>query len=657
MRRLNLKLFSVLSVSSLFLLFSSFLSFSEVLAATSAPSGGYWYRGNTHTHSVDYDKATIAGWYKNAGYDFLVMSDHETDVDAQNYCPSNLTTASFLMVCGVELSWGNHVTAFGINQFLTSATRVLQNNVTATINSGGIPILNHPMDSDGGQVSASTFLGINGLNHLEIANGQRPEQTVGAETLWDQILSATNGRLAYGVGSDDNHYTFSQAFKGWIVVKSPTLSKSDLLNNVRNGNFYASTGIVLNDYVVNLGAKTITIDSQNGNTITFIGNNGTVLKTVSGTTATYQVTGSEKYVRAKITNSAGKMAWTQPIYVTSFNGNYPTPTPSVKPTSTSSSSPTPSTVPTATPTTLPNVGGSTLHFTANENGDYAATAALGFNVHDTGMSASTINSLPAGSMAMVWVGIGASNCSASLSSTFTSFVTTNKNNSRIYGYYLTDEPLDSSCVAAVTAYTKYIHDNAPGQKSFILLTDWPGTYAAYRPAITGVDLYGLDPYPVKNGTYDTNLIAKEVNAAVSAGIPISIIVPVFQTFGGAGWDSPTSAQLTSMLDKWKVLTPNPPLDYAYSWGIQSGYLTEALINRADWRTIIAAHNAEQQTYNIADIAPDSGPDGYVNYLDYNKLIAVFGQSGISGWIKSDIIRDGKVNVFDFNKLISNFGQN
>ncbi len=638
----------LLSLVTFNLLF--FLSTNNIIAAVAAPSGGYWYRGNTHLHTLDSSvsnlpsRLEIANWYKNAGYDFLSISDHEDAVDQTNYCPDNLTTSTFLLLCGVELSWGNHVTAFGINKFVSSATRLLQNNVNATINAAGIPFLNHPMDSDGTQVSSQTFLGISGLNHLEISNGQRPEQTAGSERLWDDILSANNSRLVFGVGADDNHFTFSQAAKSWIVVKAPALTKLDILNSVRNGNFYASTGIVLDDYVVNLSAKTITISSQNGNTITFIGNNGVVLKTVSGATGTYNVVGTEKYVRAKITNSSGKMAWTQPIYVTSFSGGVNT-TPSPSPVATI--------VPTATPSSL----NTTLHYTSNENGDYAATSTLGFNIHDTGMNASVINSLPVGSKAMIWVGIGSSNCSPTLSSAFTTFVSNNKNNTKVYGYYLTDEPLDSTCVAAVTAYTKYIHDNAPGQKSFILLTDWPGTYAAYRPSITGVDLIGLDPYPVKNGGYDTNLISKEFNAAIAAGIPASSIVPVFQTFGGAGWDSPTVTQLASMLDQWKSLIPNPQLDYAYSWGIQSGYLTEALVNRADWRSIVAIHNNTQTSINVADIAPDSGPDGYVNLLDYNKIVESFGLSGSVGWIRSDIIKDGKINIFDFNKLISNYGQN
>ena len=52
-----------------------------------------------------------------------------------------------------------------------------------------------------------------------------------------------------------------------------------------------------------------------GYRITFIGKGGTVLQEVEGTDATYTVKGSEGYVRAKVTQSDGKAAWTQPVMV------------------------------------------------------------------------------------------------------------------------------------------------------------------------------------------------------------------------------------------------------------------------------------------------------------------------------------------------------
>jgi len=39
------------------------------------------------------------------------------------------------------------------------------------------------------------------------------------------------------------------------------------------------------------------------------------LAAVAGLTATYRFTGSERYIRAVVTDSNGKKAWTQPVFL------------------------------------------------------------------------------------------------------------------------------------------------------------------------------------------------------------------------------------------------------------------------------------------------------------------------------------------------------
>ena len=49
-------------------------------AAGDAPTEWQWFKGNTHTHTLwsDGDAApeVAAAWYRDHGYDFLVLSDH-----------------------------------------------------------------------------------------------------------------------------------------------------------------------------------------------------------------------------------------------------------------------------------------------------------------------------------------------------------------------------------------------------------------------------------------------------------------------------------------------------------------------------------------------------------------------------------------------------
>jgi hypothetical protein len=276
-----------------------------------------WYRGNTHTHARYSDKnekndiPEISGWYRKAGYDFLLISEHNDHLaEKKTICHDEITEdGKFLMLCGLELSNKTHVTALGIDSYIGDEES-LQDGVGKIIKAGGIAILNHPMDS---KVTAKDFISTTGLNHIEIFNGNRPEETTGAETLWDSILSSTDGRPVYAVAADDNHYSENKVARGWIMVRSPALTKKEIQENIRSGNFYASTGISITGYSVT--DKSLSVSSKNGDVISFIGKDGKVLGTVLYPEASYYFKGDELYVRAKITSKDGKFAWTQPVFL------------------------------------------------------------------------------------------------------------------------------------------------------------------------------------------------------------------------------------------------------------------------------------------------------------------------------------------------------
>lgn len=299
----------LISVSTIFL-----------LSCTNKSSESWnWYKGNTHTHATFSDEndrndvPMIASWYEDEGYNFLVLSEHNDHLKEKKIFSHDELShpPSFLMISGLELSNSRHHLAFGINSYIGDETS-LQDGVEKTLAAGGIPILNHPQSP---VVKAADFISVKGLNHMEILNGGRPNDTPGSEILWDSILSAPNGRLVFAVGSDDNHYSKVNVGRGWIMVKAPALTKEDILDNFREGNFYATNGVLLNNYQID--NKTITINSLNGDTIKFIGKYGSILKTIAGKEGKYNISGDELYVRAKITGNNGKSAWTQPVFVSS----------------------------------------------------------------------------------------------------------------------------------------------------------------------------------------------------------------------------------------------------------------------------------------------------------------------------------------------------
>lgn len=237
-----------------------------------------------------------------------------------------------------------------------------------------------------------------------------------------------------------------------------------------------------------------------------------------------------------------------------------------------------------------------LHYTPNEDGGYATTASLGFNLHDVGPDKQTIDALPAGGRALVWVG---EKCPSGVSKSLASAVATLAGDPRVYGYYLSDEPHVASCPsgpANLAAEADYIHAHASGQLAFITLTNEGGDYSAFNVAATHLDAIGLDPYPCNVDTGCTyGDIESDVKAAEAAGIAQSVIVPIFQVFGDSYYLMPTATQLQSILDEWSNVVPSPLFDYAYSWGCQSGSLTACLSTSADDQAVMAQHNGSTTT--------------------------------------------------------------
>ena len=248
-----------------------------------------------------------------------------------------------------------------------------------------------------------------------------------------------------------------------------------------------------------------------------------------------------------------------------------------------------------------------LHYAPN--GDISSSGAyppgaLGFNMAD--ISASWMLAyLPKGVKALVWLG----DCGGATPS-FRSQIQPFLGRSRVWGFYLMDEPSPSSCPAGdLKAESDWIHANDPGARTFIIeqnlsVSSHPDYVGGYTPRNSDIDYYGLDPYPCRNDTYPVPLdgcnyryITMAVTAAETAGIPRADIVPVYQAFGGgsSGDDGngsyilPTATQERQIMSTWRGLIARPAFDYTYSWGAQSG--DTALADApASLRQVFAAHN-------------------------------------------------------------------
>ena len=107
--------------------------------------------------------------------------------------------------------------------------------------------------------------------------------------------------------------------RGWIVLRAEQLTAEDLRKAIDAGDFYASTGVELQDLQVTdkrIELRILTNDRSAVKYRTqFIGKNGRILQDGTANPATYTIRGDEGYVRDKITDSNGRCAWTQPAFV------------------------------------------------------------------------------------------------------------------------------------------------------------------------------------------------------------------------------------------------------------------------------------------------------------------------------------------------------
>jgi hypothetical protein len=310
----------------------------EALRQPAPPAG--WYKGNTHTHTLNSDGDStpneVVTWYRSNGYHFLVLTDHNFLTSVEGLNALHGADERFLVIRGEEVTSALGSKPLHVNGLDTSrrvgrqegasVVEVLQRSVDAIRAAGGVPHINHP--NFRWAVTTDELRQVENNRLFEIFNGHPQVNNAGGggvpglEEAWDAIL--TSGRLLYGIAVDDAH-TFKDPGnpdvagpgRGWVVVRAPRLESRALLEAMERGDFYASTGVILEDYEVTAASMTVQVATRTFSKyrIQFIGRGGRVLAEVPDATATYTFTGDEGYVRARVLESNGQIAWCQPVMI------------------------------------------------------------------------------------------------------------------------------------------------------------------------------------------------------------------------------------------------------------------------------------------------------------------------------------------------------
>jgi hypothetical protein len=324
-------------------LIASALAFFYVTSASpksQVPGPQVFYKGNLHTHTLNSDGDStpddVVKWYREHGYNFVTITDHNylTNVDGLNALHG--ADDQFIVMKGEELTdrfntKPVHINGFAPNAFVkppggSSVLDMAQQMIDALRGAGAAPSVNHP--NYGWAISADELLQLQRTKLFEVFNGHPLVNNLGGggvpglDEVWDRMLSS--GKLLYGIAVDDAHYfkrpedkTAPRPGQGWVYVRAARLESRALVDALERGDFYSSTGVELQSIVANSSSLTISIKSeaQSKYRIQFIGKQGRVVSEAVTSPATYMFKGDESYVRAKIYESNGKMAWVQPVPV------------------------------------------------------------------------------------------------------------------------------------------------------------------------------------------------------------------------------------------------------------------------------------------------------------------------------------------------------
>lgn len=227
--------------------------------------------------------------------------------------------------------------------------------------------VNHPNWNYG--VRAEDMFPVEELRYFEIFNGHPGVRNYGddlqasCERIWDIVLAFRLGKarlpIVYGMATDDAHgyhvYGLGKVNpgRGWIMVRSGELSPSALVEAVKAGDFYCSSGVTLSDVQREGNTLKLRIEAANGVkyrtqfiatprevslasepirdakgqelpvTRKYDAKIGEVIAESDSLEPSYTFTGKELYVRARVISDRPhpnpyqkgdvEMAWTQPV--------------------------------------------------------------------------------------------------------------------------------------------------------------------------------------------------------------------------------------------------------------------------------------------------------------------------------------------------------
>lgn len=298
---------------------------------------GKFFRGNLHTHSLLSDGVLppqeVCRRYKAEGYDFIALTDHFIGdfgypiTDTEPY-----RDETFATILGAELHSGVmkngelwHILAVGLPKdfappnapgFFPVAGQETGPELAARAREAGAFVaVAHPQWSgmtldDARSLEAAHAVEV--YNHGCAVGCDRPD---GFHTL-DLLLS--EGRRLTLIATDDAHFHEPDHFGGWVMVKAEANEPEALLSALKSGDFYCSQGPEIRSVSVEGDDLAVTCSAASCVSVQGHGSAATGVHGRSMTTARVPLDrfARSDWLRVSVTDSAGKRAWSNPLWLT-----------------------------------------------------------------------------------------------------------------------------------------------------------------------------------------------------------------------------------------------------------------------------------------------------------------------------------------------------
>jgi len=320
---------------------------------------GKWLKGSIHFHTRRHTASMVMSLYQKMGFDFvaptewsmyaedmgslskqkdlLVLPASETGWGTKHLLvvgksKDYLKTLDYSVSMDVKASQAQAPDPYGFDQEVSfpvpaqDPQEVLEAIIKEAKKDDCFVVAAHP-HYYANHFSFEQLLRLDNLDAIEIHNslterllalkkkkqgsGSIEGQSHDATKTWDALLS--RGKRIWGVAGDDFlDLLLRTPGDSWIMLLANEFTQEGILDSLKNGRFYASTGV--NFQQLSAKGRSILVETDRIGLIQFVGKDGALLKSQQGIRSTYRLQGSELYVRVEVEGNDGTRAWSQPFY-------------------------------------------------------------------------------------------------------------------------------------------------------------------------------------------------------------------------------------------------------------------------------------------------------------------------------------------------------